>query len=63
MIGDRAAQALGDRRTIWSRRACSAWVPCEKFRRTTSTPAASSASSDSSVSVAGPMVATILARR
>src|SRR5512137_659284 len=43
--------------------AWSSWLPWEKLRRATSTPGRSSPSSASGVAVAGPMVATILARR
>src|SRR5581483_11264789 len=48
------------------RRIDSAWlscVPCEKFKRQTSTPDATSASIASALALAGPMVATIFVRR
>jgi hypothetical protein len=48
-------------RTAMQRRPCSSSVPCEKFNRATSRPAATS--SCSSPSVAGPSVTTSLARR
>ena len=41
----------------------SAWVPCEKLRRATSMPAATSRSSCSTLAEAGPMVHTIFVRR
>src|SRR5215472_14079344 len=46
-----------------SRRRRSSTVPCEALRRTTSSPARSISTRVSSLSVAGPAVATILVRR
>ena len=50
-------------RMRWMTSACSACVPCEKFRRATSMPAAARRSSCATVEDAGPMVHTIFVRR
>ena len=50
-------------RMRWNVAAWLSWVPCEKFSRKMSTPAAMSASSARSLSQAGPTVAMIFVRR
>src|SRR5579884_51296 len=50
-------------RTSQARCECSSWVPCERLKRTASTPAPTSARSRSGESVDGPSVATIFVRR
>jgi hypothetical protein len=50
-------------RTVSTRSRCSSWVPCEKFIRATSIPAATRRRSVSGSVVAGPSVQTIFVRR
>ena len=59
--GFRASSAA--RRIRCAEARCCSWVPCEKFRRKTSVPAAMRARTASSVSLAGPIVEMILVRR
>ena len=47
-------------RMAWITFLCPSWVPCEKLRRNTSTPAFTSSISISLLLLAGPTVATIL---
>ena len=61
--GDVAAGRLAAARTSWKRRPWSACTPWLKFSRATSMPASTSARHRSGVSVAGPSVHTIFARR
>jgi hypothetical protein len=63
MIATSRPNDRAESRTMRARSSWSAAVPCEKFSRTTSTPAASIRVSTSTELLAGPSVATILVER